>query len=534
MLKVLIADDEKNICLMIQKLVNWEMYGMEVIGLVHNGLDAMRVIEQQHPQLVISDIRMPGYDGLEIVKRTRQLELDTDFVIISGYKQFEYAHTALNLGVEHYLLKPIDKQELEETLEKILQKHAVNMKKEEEQERLLEQVRDSKRTIREHFLTDIIKKNRTINAIVQEQEKAADCYGFEQDRFLAFMVKVDIEDRTQNLDGVLQMTDHMIEYVFRQENCEYINSRMNSGIITILNYKQEEEQEIRNLIEKCFHKLFQELEKFRGFHLTMGVGGGRQAISETAEAIQEAINAVKCRSRVGMDKVIYYDQLHYREVSVKEIMEEMRREIGNMVTAFDYEALRGLTIKNLKNIQAVPMCSPVATYEYMENLTQLVAEILRKNGMDEEVVSQMENDVRHEMDYYVDVDEMIYRSHEVIRICLEKLFAQRKNRSQRPIRMAREYIQQHYASQVTLEEVAEAIGLSPAYLSTMFKKEMGISFSDCLISCRMDAARMLLKESDLSILEVAEQVGYMDAKYFSKVFNKIVGLKPSVYRKMYR
>lgn len=534
MLKVLIADDEKNICLMIQKLVNWESYGMEVIALVHNGLDAMRVIEQQRPQLVISDIRMPGYDGLEIVKRTRQLELDTDFVIISGYKQFEYAHTALNLGVEHYLLKPIDKQELEETLEKLCQKHAINRKKEAEQERLMEQVRDSKRTVRQHFLTDIIKKNGTINTVLQVQKEETDCYGFEQDRFWAFMVKLDTEDRAQKLDGVLQMAEHMIEYVFQQGKCEYINSRMNSGIITILNYKQEEKSEIRSLIEKCFHKLFQELEKFGGFHVTLGVGGDRQAISETADSIQEAINAVKCRARVGMNKVIYYDQLHYREASVKEILEETRREMRNMVTVFDYEALRGLATKDLKNIQAIPMCSPVAIYEYIENVTQLVAETLRKNGMDEEVVSQMEENVRHEMDYYVDMDEIVYRSFEVIRLCLEKLFAQRKNRSQRPIRMAREYIQQHYAQQVTLEEVAEAIGLSPAYLSTMFKKEMGISFSDCLISCRIDVARLLLKESDLSIREVAEQVGYMDARYFSKVFNKIVGLKPSVYRKMYR
>ena len=92
MLRVLIADDEKNICMMIRKLIFWENYGMEVIDMVHNGVDALRVIEEQHPDLVITDIRMPGYDGLEIVRRTREQGLT--FIIISGYQQFEYAHEA--------------------------------------------------------------------------------------------------------------------------------------------------------------------------------------------------------------------------------------------------------------------------------------------------------------------------------------------------------------------------------------------------------------------------------------------------------
>ena len=136
MIGVLIADDEKNICLMIQKMIHWEDYGMEVIGIVHNGIEAMQMIETQRPQLVISDIRMPGYDGLALVKRTRELNLETDFIIISGYKQFEYAHTAINLGVENYLLKPIDQGELQKVLKKIAGKHKVTMEKAKTEELL--------------------------------------------------------------------------------------------------------------------------------------------------------------------------------------------------------------------------------------------------------------------------------------------------------------------------------------------------------------------------------------------------------------
>ena len=99
--------------------------------------------------------------------------------------------------------------------------------------------------------------------------------------------------------------------------------------------------------------------------------------------------------------------------------------------------------------------------------------------------------------------------------------------------MAKQYIQNNYANQISLEEVADAINLSAAYLSNMFKKEMGMNFSDFLISCRIEAAKELLKTTDLPIADVASRVGYTDSRYFSKTFVKVVGLKPSTYRKLY-
>ena len=204
-----------------------------------------------------------------------------------------------------------------------------------------------------------------------------------------------------------------------------------------------------------------------------------------------------------------------------------------MVVALDYEALRGHVTKYAGQIQDTAFGSPASMYDYLEGVMEIIIQTLERNQMEAAVIGRLKSEANRQMDFYVDGGEMTYRVLLSVGQCFERLLAQRKNRSQRPIRMAREYIQEHYSRQISLEEVAEAIGLSPAYLSTMFKKEMGISFSDCLISCRMDAAKELLKSSDLSMAEVAEQVGYADSKYFSKTFNKVVGLKPSVYRKMY-
>ena len=539
MIKVLIADDEKNICLMIQKMIHWEDYGMEVIGIVHNGVDAMQMIEAQRPQLVISDIRMPGYDGLQLVKGTRDLNLETDFIIISGYKQFEYAHTAINLGVENYLLKPIDQEELQKVLEKIAKKHKVTLEKAKAEESLKAQAYSNRKKYRQHFLSDILEKNDSLRELKRDDdvsiaENSDTQYGFEQGCFCAFFLKIDFEERHQDISGFLRMTDELIEQMMNDAHMDYINSSVNSGIITIMNYKPEAHQYVEELLEKVFQRVMQEIEKFRGYHISIGVGTEKNNISETAQSIQEAIQAIKCRDKAGTDRIIYYSQLRYQMLPVQTYIEETTVEMQRMITALDYDAFRGRVVYYLDRIMATPYVSPVCYYTYLEEVINILISTFRDNQVEESFVLDLKRQMYDDMDYYIHLEEMGYRILEDIRSAFIKLSEQQKNKSHHLIRSAQRYIQEHYMQQISLEEVAEAIGLSSAYLSTMFKKELGINFSDCLISCRIEAAKELLKNSDASINEIAEQVGYVDAKYFSKTFSKLVGLKPSVYRKMYQ
>ena len=119
MLKVVIADDERLICRLVQALGDWEVLDMEVAGLAENGLEALALIERERPDILITDIRMPGCDGLELIRRAKELRPELEIVIISGYAHFEYAQTAIRYGVGNYLLKPIKKDELMETLRKM-------------------------------------------------------------------------------------------------------------------------------------------------------------------------------------------------------------------------------------------------------------------------------------------------------------------------------------------------------------------------------------------------------------------------------
>lgn len=118
-MKVIIADDEGKICQLIQCLVDWKALDMEVVAVAHNGLQALELIKEHKPDITITDIRMPGCNGLSMIKQARRIVPDMAYIIISGYRDFEYAHKAIQFGVSDYLLKPIDKNELILTLEKM-------------------------------------------------------------------------------------------------------------------------------------------------------------------------------------------------------------------------------------------------------------------------------------------------------------------------------------------------------------------------------------------------------------------------------
>ena len=534
MLKVLIADDEKNICLMIQKLIDWKSFGMEVIGLAHNGVDAIRMIEELHPDVVITDIRMPGLDGLELVQKVRDMGLDVHFIIISGYKYFEYAHMALKLGVEHYILKPIDKAELEETLGRIVTKHREKKVKDEETLELKEQAQESRRRVQKHLLTTIIERKEALADVELERiNKEYQC-DFSQGCFVATFSKLDCNEKDADFTALLQMLERIVERELSGTGWEYINTRTPSGVISIINYGVEKREDTGAAIEKSLQMMRRELDKFHGYHITIGVGKEKDSIGDISKSIGEASTAIKNRSKSGLDRVIYYDQLHYKYVSIEDMMDEKHyREVDNMIDALDYEALVSDTNKYENLITQTAFYAPVSVYDFLEIVNEKIVQVLKNNQTNSEIVGGFEADAKKIFDFYYDVDDMTYRYGECIKETFQKIIADKKNKSQLPVRQAKLYVMENYSRQVSLEDVADAIHLSPAYLSTIFKKEMGINFSDFLISCRIEAAKELLKTTDLPIADVASQVGYTDSRYFSKTFTKVVGLKPSTYRKLY-
>lgn len=535
MLKVLIADDEQIICQMIYKLIDWEAKGLEVVGKAYNGLEGVKMMEELRPDIIISDIRMPGYDGLQMVQKGKELGLKADFIIMSGYKNFEYAHSALNLGVKHYLLKPINKVELEETLDRIIQ-HRRESDSIVEEKKEIEQIANSGiKRIRKHFLSSIIHHNNLgSDKTLEEFDNKFHCE-FSNGHFLAFLTKVDSDAPNYDLKSLLNGIDYLIEKTMETGSWEYINSYVKSGVVTVVNYQSENSENIREVIERILTLCRLELDKFTGFYVTIGIGEEKDSITEVQTSIQEAVTAIKCRLKKGINRIINFQDLKYIALPINSIMtEKNKRTFENEIEALDSMAFINDVKKAYEDIHRVANYSPLAIFEFMEELKNMACVTWKQNKIPDTVIQEFEQQLQFILDCNIREELLIHNFLEVFERYFNRVMEEKSNTNQLPIRKAKQYINDNYKRQISLEEVAEAIELSPPYLSSLFKKEIGINFSDYLISCRMEASKKLLKDGNLPISQIAEEVGYMDSKYYSKTFYKLVGLKPTEYRKLYQ
>lgn len=158
--RVLIVDDEYRIAMLIKKLIKWDEIGLECINVVDNGETAYNIIQEENPDIVITDIRMPKINGLDLIKMTKEINNTAKFIVISGYKEFEYAHKALQYGVNDYLLKPINEVELNKVLAKLYNEITDECVKQKEGEQLKKTVTASEQIIKSNLLNNIIEKNR--------------------------------------------------------------------------------------------------------------------------------------------------------------------------------------------------------------------------------------------------------------------------------------------------------------------------------------------------------------------------------------
>ena len=205
MIKVLIADDEIKVCQLIKNLVPWEEIGLELIGFANNGINAIEMIVKEKPDIVITDIRMPGYDGIELIKRAKEFNPNINFIIVSGYRHFDYAHNAIKYGVGDYLLKPLKKNELINTLNKMVEKYNQKNKQIDENETLKKRIKNDMEKLRLGFMVDLLFNNANgINNIDLEKANIEYHFSFVKDYFQAIVIKTDINYK-ENSDSVYNL-----------------------------------------------------------------------------------------------------------------------------------------------------------------------------------------------------------------------------------------------------------------------------------------------------------------------------------------
>ncbi|MDY8092583.1 response regulator [Paenibacillus polymyxa] len=525
--RAIVVDDETFTRKGLLQLMDWQACGFEIVGEADNGEDALELISRIHPDLVITDIRMPVLDGLELIRSV--LEQSTEhpvFIILSGYSDFAYAQQAIRYGVHDFMLKPIDEGDFSATLRKL-------------SERLHREQQNAQRYQNHHAggLLETVMMNPVDDVVVTQWEQQLRL----EEATSMYYVLVELNDQHPWRSGDNNIMLSLFQF---RELIEQALHRLMDGKYPL--YVHEHRNRIGLIVPDFFLNYFEgKVEVFmkalqqeiEGMKSLKGQLGSRVFIyaGKPVNRLQDIQQSYACAKEAVLHKYIYdhsgivvYLQegmppLHYKTIHqdvldrMTEQVEELRLEELRVAVDYLFSSFR----EECYAPEAVKM-----------SLHQCVLSIVR-------VIQNMQGDERslRSLEPMMNWQDMNLSLGELQR--LFTAFAEesgryigvlRKDCQQGGIQHIRAYIEQHAAENISLKSIAARFYMNPVYLGQLFRKTYGVYFNEFLLKLRVQEAKRLLRQTDLRIYEIAERVGFGSSDYFVTQFEKTAHATPSEYR----
>ncbi len=535
MIRVVIADDETRICKLIIKLIDWDQIGMVIAGTASNGIEALELIERENPDIVITDIRMPGYDGLEMIEKAKKMNSDLEFIIISGYGQFEYAKKAIDFGVKDYLLKPINKDDLLKALLKV----ETSIKKKKGQITLEKEygliLKNDANKIREAFLNNLMVFNsESFKEYTLREVNENYHFNFQEGIFSIVILKIDDmgKDCSSNIKKIIDEIVDMIKPKLQNITYELDIIRSKNNVYIVINYNQHEKKQIQGIFLKVLEFFNQRISTIGKIEITAAFGEEVEDLRDITESFKSAQLLIEDRILKGTGKIIEIDGSERDKAEIENIFYNVSKKLIKAVELLDIDEVKriilsfkkDITSQNIRGTELKKMINEIGNIYYIT---------MKSNTMKIDHAPEDYQRLSNQIDNCHSADCLFDELLKHITSSLIILNTDKSHNNLKQIKLAKKYIEENYMKNITLEDLGAYIGFNPSYFSSLFKKETGTSFIEYLSKIRIEKAKDLLKDSDLRIQDVCLMVGYNDVKYFTKSFIKYTGLKPNEYRKIF-
>ncbi len=528
MYKLLVVEDEKSIAYGIANSIPWGEWGFVISGVCGNGLEALEQIKKDKPHVIISDIRMPEMDGIELMQHLNQNYPEIKIIILSGYNDFEYLQMSIKSRVTEYLLKPTDLDEFEVMFRKMKDRlDDENRKKMEEQE--LKQAYEESKDL---------KLKKKFNALIKG-------YGYNEEEMEEEFLKQD-----GNWFGVILISfdvqNSEDKNAFYQEQIKVeniLNEKAPNEIIAgkyILNYEEKitgilsleeepEEEVLRSYTKRMLEEILEEgnISAYAGISnfymdfqmLPQCYEQAKCCVSQ--KIYSEAKNLIMFYKEMQEADFDYYAISFDVEKIVKEILEQQENKIEDTLEQI-FSEFRGKVILDYDCINRLSL-------ELMFNLSR---ELLRYGVQLEKVMKKMDYTYTHIYSFksLEAKKEFLFKILREVSKESARMKGEWKNRSSLA-QQIKEIVDAEYDSnQISLEYVGAKVHKNTAYISKIFKNEFGCNFSDYIISKRLEKSQKLLADPALKIYEISEEMGWADVSNYIKLFKKKYGMSPKEYR----
>ena len=529
MYKILIAEDEIWISALIRSMIQKGCPDAQIAGEALNGRKALEMIGELQPDIVLADINMPVLSGLQMIEESKKAGFKGKFIIISGYKDFSYVQQALRIGVEDYLLKPIDDEKLCSVIAHVAQK-----------------IESEASVSHRSALNDTLLKAQFLSRLlVSDNLSLSTCneafgLSFAPGRFQCAVIKFVHRslDHSYLVAGSLAGITERFRAVFAEQMkplCEeaFLISQ-GSYLLLFLNYPPERAAEVREALGALFDRLLSDCAE-NSILAAMGLSEACENFSQFAAAYRQAQSAAASRLSAGMGKIIPFVpdgrsqdaplsaltlSEHDRVVLNRALYSSLPDDlVGWFNRLFDDYVQRN----NIIETETLLMLDVSATLltAFLDAVEALPFRVALNRA------SFLE-----QLDVFPTVQKLRAHVGSLLRTAKSRINKQR-DATDMTITRVTEYINNHLSAPITLEEVARAVYLTPSYLSEYFKTKTGTNFKDYVLSRRMERGAELLRQSGCRVQDVAAQCGYADFKHFCRVFKKYTGVTPTEFRRIY-
>lgn len=517
--KVFLVEDEIVTREGIRDHVNWGAAGFEFCGEAPDGELALPLIEEAKPDVLITDIKMPFMDGLQLSKIVREHMPWIKIIILSGHNEFEYAQSAIKLGVTEYLLKPVSSQDLHQVLKNIF----ITLQQEDQERQQLKNLQiNAENNLgynRDKFLLKLVMGGiSSAEAIDQSQQLGLNIVAR---YYLVGLLRLDLCSDSQPFDYHEYERVRKIVSDFAGNNLDVFIASKDLGELVFLLKGDSPDQIIQDgsflagLIKK-------EVEAHTACTVIMELGTPQQHLGDIHFSFAEALTRAEGKSIEPGKPVDLFE---------KDLIKLNRAEIKNYLKSGSFNQFDPFYSQALEAVgRLVAHSYHVKHYLYIDIILTIAQFISDLGGDVDEILPEL-----HKIEEKLNSIHTSDNFENEIRILFSKAFSYRNNKVNHErfafIQQAKAYLDHHYAeSTLRMEDIARRFNLSPSHFSTVFRREVGITFRTYLSDLRITRAKELLKTTNLKCADVAYRCGYNDPHYFSFVFKKNTGHTPQEFR----
>jgi two-component system, response regulator YesN len=531
-LQILVVDDEVLVRETVINILN--SFGIDDILEAQDGIDALNLLNEIKPDIIIADIRMPGIDGIELLSRARKIHEDIIFILLSGYDLFEYAQKAIQHGAFSYLLKPVSDTELKSIIDKAVE--TLTQKNRQQELNSLMRIRGTQGAefLKNRFISELVKGNSINEKYYTSQLKELNIC-LDKDQFCVFLICI---DNFSTLTGVSSKDQELLKFSIENIALEILEKYdivsysfdLEDGKGFLLNFSSESIFADKSYMFQVFEEILKCIELYMNFTATIGVGLLVDNVSDLPNSFIRAQESVSQRLSKGGNHIFFLEELPASKDISTGVSFKIEQDLLACFEKCDKNSAINLIESLYQPFRNVGIIDIGDFHKLNFQLILLIYKIMKTFSLNSEELLGDEFLLYNCLNAHSSIDTIIEFFEKQLDICFENISIVREKGNKKLMEKAKEFISMNYNKDITLESLSEHVHLSAAYFSKQFKYFFGENFVDYLINYRINKAKEFLKAGVYKANEVSKMIGFNNEKYFYKVFKRHTGFTPTEYK----